>query len=228
MYINGKDIKSYNANLLDRQIIPSSRDIFDFWKGKVSNPYIGNTEYGYKMLAIDIEFKGTPNEIENNKKSLLKEIEKATIKFKAIENFYTGFMQSFEIKNTVRGFEILTIYMNVIEHEEEKVFNFDGAKEVIIVLTSNYITPVILEITPLIELIDLNIKGLGEDIKIKNLKKDKKIIINSEDGLITENGLNKFNETDMWEFPYLSPGKNTISIDKDNVDIKIKYKSRWI
>lgn len=228
MYINNKDIKSYSANLLEMQVTPSERRVFDFWKGGASNPYLGKVEYGYKMLVISVEFKGTANEIESNKKLLIKEMEKATIKFKAIENFYTGFMQSFEIKNTIKGFEVLNIYMNVIEHEKERVISFDSSNEATIILTSNYITPAIVEIAPLINLIDLNIKGLGEDILIKNLIANKKIIIDGEEGKVTEEDKNKFNDYDSWGFPYLVPGENTISMDKDNVEVKIKYKSRWI
>jgi len=32
----------------------------------------------------------------------------------------------------------------------------------------------------------------------------------------------------MWGFPKLIPGENTITVDKDSVDITIKYKPRYV
>lgn len=32
----------------------------------------------------------------------------------------------------------------------------------------------------------------------------------------------------MWGFPRLKPGANTITVSKNNVDITIKYKPRFI
>ena len=34
------------------------------------------------------------------------------------------------------------------------------------------------------------------------------------------------NDVDMWEFPALKSGVNTISID-NNVGLKVKYNERW-
>lgn len=40
--------------------------------------------------------------------------------------------------------------------------------------------------------------------------------------------MNKYGDTDMWDFPRLNPGTNTITVNKNNCDIKIKYKPRYI
>ncbi|WP_443660663.1 phage distal tail protein [Clostridium algidicarnis] len=52
--------------------------------------------------------------------------------------------------------------------------------------------------------------------------------MNGEDGTVLQDGINKFTDTDMWDFPSLKPGSNTIALSKNTVDINIKYKGRWI
>lgn len=228
MFINDKTIEEYDAKLLDRQISPSKRDIFSFWSGKNINPYTADTEYGYKELSLDIEFKGAPREIEINKNGLLAEIEKSTIKFRAIDRYYSGHIASHNIKRQVNGFEVITIVMDVIEHEKEKEIDSNKSQEFQIELASNFITPAILEVRPTIDLVDVEITGLGEDILLKNLTAYKTIVINGEEGYVTEQGENKYNDYDSWGFPYLSPGTNIITVNKKTVDLKIKYKPRWV
>lgn len=228
MIINNKNLTEYNANLLDRQISPSNRDIFSFWTGKNIDPFLGDVEYGFKPLLLQFEFKGTADEIQLNKNKLLSEIEKSTIKFSDIDRFYTGYVVANDTEKVVRGFEVVSVAMNVIEHDEEVVINTDMAQELKIDLNSNFITPVILEVKPTINLVDVTITGFGEPITLKNLTGYKTIIVDGEKGYVTEQGKNKYNDYDSWGFPYLSPGANTITVNKKTVDLKIKFKPRWI
>lgn len=100
-----------------------------------------------------------------------------------------------------------------------KLFNVNG----------NYTVPVILEITPSADLIDITINGLANDpIIIKNLKQGKKIIINSKEVTVTEDGINKFGDTEFWEFPFLTPGPNTITLSKNSCDVVLKYEPRYL
>ena len=118
-------------------------------------------------------------------------------------------------KSTFKLSDEITINMN---RETSKNINVEG----------NIKTPCIIEITPLLDTIDITISGLNDDIVIKNLKVNKKIIINSLEGTVLEDGINKFADTDFWEFPYLLPGVNTIKINKDTCNINVKYKNRYI
>ncbi|HHD2745489.1 phage distal tail protein, partial [Clostridium perfringens] len=74
----------------------------------------------------------------------------------------------------------------------------------------------------------ITISGFSEDIVIKKLKANKKIIINSLEGTVLEEGKNKFEDTDFWEFPFLVPKINIIKVNKDTCNINIKYKNRYI
>jgi phage-related protein len=77
-------------------------------------------------------------------------------------------------------------------------------------------------------MISITLTGLGEIITVKNLKANTPITIDGEACIVTEKGANKFAETDMWEFPVLQPGSNTIVTDNVNSTLRIQYKPRWI
>lgn len=60
-------------------------------------------------------------------------------------------------------------------------------------------------------------------VTINNVSANSEIVIDSEKGLITADGVNKFNDTDFVEFPVLSPGYNTITCSASNANIVIVY-----
>lgn len=102
----------------------------------------------------------------------------------------------------------------------------------------DYETPCIIEINPTAAITKFTLQGLArnpitgdpEDIVIKNLTSGKKVIINGEDGTITEDGKNKYADTEMWEFPTLIPGSNIITCVSSSAacEVTIKYKPRYI
>lgn len=229
MIINGANIREYSAILLKKDIQLTEIDNYVEWLDGALLPLKLKERKTFRNVKLEIVVK--TESLEENLKQcskLLNELKDCHVKFKDIEGIHRLYLTSHERVNFVRTktsrffVEFIGYYYKI-----EPDFTLEG-KEGSIFVPGNIKTPAIVEVTPLINLIDLNITGLGEDITVKNLKANIPVIINGEKGLITEQGKNKFNETDMWEFPYLSPGTNQISIDKDNVDIKIKYKSRWI
>lgn len=60
-------------------------------------------------------------------------------------------------------------------------------------------------------------------ITVNNLPADSELIIDSVNGLITCNGENKFSDTDLIDFPYLSPGYNIISSSAAIDNLKVEY-----
>ena len=81
-----------------------------------------------------------------------------------------------------------------------------------------------LEITSSVPLPSCKIMINGYVITIKNLKANETIYIGS--GKVIAGGKSKMNDVDMWEFPALKSGVNTISID-NNVGLTVKYNERW-
>ena len=99
----------------------------------------------------------------------------------------------------------------------------------LIVNKGNLKSPCIVEITPTIDMIDFKIGGLSDQpIIIKNLKKNSKIIIDGIVGTVKVGNENKFNDTEMWEFPILSPGVNDITLSRSECSVIIKYYPRFM
>lgn len=227
MYINNWDIKIYNAKLLERSISPSSFEIEKSWSKNSLTPLINkDIKRRYKDLTLTVEFKGTAAEIEKDKSRFIKDISISTIQFKTLKNNYIGSVTQIREGRKFRGFETLEVSMEVIEEEPEQKIDLNG--ETTLFVDGNTETPCILEFTPTQNLVNVTITGLGEDITINNLTKDKTVVIDGEKGLVLEEGENKWTDYDSWSFPKLNPGENNITINKASIDAKLSYKARWI
>lgn len=157
-------------------------------------------------------------------------INEVDIKFKNLSHFYHVYLLDHNIEDTdfdewlylnieFVGYEYSTQVLETMNRITSKTINVKGNEE----------TPAIVEITPSVSIIDIVLTGLSDEpIILKNLTGGKKVIVDGEEGLITVDGANKFGDTDMWEFPRLRPGANTITVSRNNVDINIKYKPRFI
>lgn len=228
MLINGVDISNFNAKLLKRNIQTSEMIIYDDWLDNALGPlYFGKTEkfkkIEIKLLVQDKNDEKALTSISN----LMKQLSKSTLKFNDLSYYYDCTISNNEHRRIIKGeYEVDAELKSGFAYKLEEIIVITGTTNIYV--PGNKETPAIVEIAPTINLIDLNISGLGEDITIKNLTANKTITIDGEEGKITEEGQNKYKDYDSWGFPYLCPGKNLISIDKDNVEVKIKYKSRWI
>ena len=63
------------------------------------------------------------------------------------------------------------------------------------------------------------------EIVVNNIKANETIYIGS--GKVVAGGKSKINDVDMFEFPILKPGVNNITVNRSDVDLKIKYCERW-
>ena len=105
-----------------------------------------------------------------------------------------------------------------------------------IIAETDFETPCIIQITPLNDNSNLTITGIardpitGEDepVTIKNLKKSIPVIVDGETCTVTQQGANKYPETDFWEFPSLLPGENQITLSNAANTVTIKYRPRYI
>lgn len=232
MLVNNIDIKNFKAKLMSRNINSAEVEIFNYWGTNITNPISckkGVNKFKVLNLTLDI-LCSNANELETMKSNLIKQFENATIKFDDIDYLYKGFMnEAPSYKYIMKGNEIVDIEMLVIAEKDYVTEAMNRIISKTINVTGNIETPALIEIIPSISLVDLTLTGFDEDpIKIKNLVAGKKIIINGEDGIVTVDGVNKYADTEMWNFPSLKPGANIITVDKSSVDITIKYKPRYI
>lgn len=233
MLINNINITNFKARLMERNISHSNIEVSNEWLNGAISPVINpKLTYKYKKLnfTLDIICKNA-DELEEVKSKLIKELTLSTIKFSDIQYYYTGFLsEEPELTYVTKGNEIIKYTLLVIAEKEEVTEPISLINNSFTInVNGDYYSPAIVEITPTQSMINLEITGLGEDsIVIKNLNRDEKIILDGISGSVTVNGKNKFADTDLWNFPYLSPGANTITFSKNYFTGIIKYKPRFL
>lgn len=232
MLINNINIKTFKAKLLDRTIRSADLNIENEWLNLSLTPIITNKlNYKYKMLTVTLDIIcSDANELEVMKGNIINQLSSAIIKFDDIDYYYRGCINGLPTSSYImKGNETLAIQMLVISEKIEIAENINRVTTKTINVPGNQATPCIIEITPSIDIIDITLEGLADDpIIIKNLKANKKVIVDGEGQTVTVDGVNKYGDTDMWDFPRLVPGANTLKFNKNICDIKVRYKPRFI
>ena len=232
MLINSINIKSFNAKLLTVDIQTQELSNSSEWLDNSLFPLFLANKKQFKKIDLEIAFKGASRtEILNNISNFMsKLINEVILTLDKYDHKYKVILKENSTEKTISK-NLYKKKLSFIGYEfsDEVIENLDRITTKTINVAGNLLTPATVEITPSIDIIDLQIDGLSNNsIIIKNLHANKKIIINSEDVTVLEEGANKFIDTDMWEFPFLSPGANKIKISKNNCNIKIKYRPRYI
>lgn len=182
-----------------------------------------------KCTAIFI-FKDFEREFENKKSIFLSKILKCVLKFSDTDYFYKAEYSSPSTEK-IGLYKQVSIDFLITEKYLDEITVNSTSKTIDIDNTGTETTPAYVEILSTIDQIDMTLTGLtSTPIPFKNLHANQVIIIDPENGTITEgaNKTNKFNDIDIWEFPRLRPGANHITFNRDNVTVKIKYKPRFI
>lgn len=241
--INKKHISEYGLKPKNIEIgIPETLSTREQIPG--TNKYINTGNKGiFKQRSIKITFDYEGNyaewlsgieEISKDVNGVEVEIEldaKPGFSYFGIASVTTtkdnDFISNFEINVTADPFKYKD-YVSVSA-------NVTASKK--ITVQGDYPVPCIIEIIPQVNVISsLTISGIArnkitgelEDVLIKNLTKNNKIIIDGENGTVTEGSSNKFADTDFWEFPSLLPGDNEIAFDNAQCNVTIKYRPRFI
>lgn len=230
MLMNSKNIASFGAKVERKEITPSQIEVNSEWLTGALTPKCYDTTISFKKITIELLFRANTRDlILKNISNFMLEVAECDIKFKNLSNTYHCFFVSAEPREG--GFDdwlFLDLEFKGYEYSNEVISTIDNTLQQNITNEGNKKTPAIVEITPKGNLIDLTLEGLTEDkITIRNLKDNQKIIINAIDGTIFEGTKNKFNDIDLWEFPFLIPGVNTIKLSRRDVSIKIKFKPMW-
>ncbi len=222
MKINDTNISTYNAQLLGYKLSNSN-----ITTNSSSNHIYFNSEIGEKQLSIRLFVKETSREdIEITISKLTNALKgKNIISFTENENMlYDCIYNSSAIEDIVYNGKILTYTFKAIQTSTENTVII-SALTTTITLEGTDDIPCIIEITPIVDIEEFTIN----DITITNLTSNEKVIINGEKITVTEEGVNKFGDTNITEFPKLNLGTNTITVsDITNANTVIKYKNRYI
>lgn len=232
MDVNGVNINLYGAIQLGVDIQNYKyKSEYTLLTNSLTPVELSTTET-LKSIKVDILFRG------NNRDEVLSNISRfmMLLKGEIIINL-DGYSNSFKVylendsiekKNSKRKYK-LKLEFKGYSMKDEVVENINRISSKTINMQGTQVTPVVVEITPTTALADITLEGLADEpIIIKNLTANKTVVLDGELQKVTVDGVNKYGDTDMWDFPRLKPGSNTIKVDKNNCDIKIKYKPRYI
>lgn len=235
MLINENDITVYEAEVINKIIESPTFSIPKQWNKGAIAPITISKQFIYGTLILTILISASTEDLLIiNKSDLINDISDSLIKD---GEFYfkvtlTSSKESEPFINEVNDMycETVELMLDIDEkYKAEITESLSGVLEKTIYVPGNKETAAIIEITPTTALADITLEGLADDsIIIKNLTANKTVILDGELQKVTVDGVNKYGDTDMWDFPRLKPGANTIKVDKNNCDIKIKYKPRYI
>ncbi|WP_443660454.1 phage distal tail protein [Clostridium algidicarnis] len=231
MIINNVDINNFKATLLSKDIQNSEIITYKDWLRNGFDPIINAQEERYIDIKTKLLVEGdTEEEVLVLLSTIISKSKTCTLKFDDIPFFFNCTLDNHSNSKVIKTtYELELQFKSGHKYKPQVTEPMNRILTKTINVPGNLETPCIVEVTPSVDAIDLTIVGLDDDpIIIKNLKQNKKIIINGEDGTVLQDGINKYGDTDMWDFPSLKPGSNTITLSKNTMDVNIKYKGRWI
>lgn len=230
MLVNNIDIVNFKAMLVSKRIQTADVITFDDWLRNALNPLFLGKQEQYKQIKIQLLIDDVSEESAlNNISNLVKQLEQCTIKFDDLSFYYDCLIVNKSNERIIPGKYLLdvelkssyaykSIVTETLDHVSSKTINVAG----------NLKTPAVVAITVPTDTISVTINGLGSTITVKNLKANIQVVIDGEACTVLQNGVNKFPDTDMWDFPILQPGANTISVDTSNCTLQIQYKPKFL
>ena len=230
MLVNNIDISNYKAQLLTKDIQTAEVVTYDDWLRNALSPlYMGKQEK-YKQIKIQLYIKDTDdNAVLNDISNIIKEFEKCTIKFDDIDFYYDCLMVSKSHSRLAKGKYTLDVELKSgYAYKEAITETIIGVFNKTINVSGNLPVPAIVTVTVPSDGSNVTLTGFGEDdITIINVQGNSPVIIDGEKCTVTENEVNKFGDTDIWQFPVLQPGDNIIGINSNLYTVQIQYKPRW-
>lgn len=229
--INNINISRYNAQISNKYIQPSTFENDIDWPDHFMKPQMVSRGRKFQKIEIKILFSDLNRDsIEKDISNFMASgIEECDIKFDNLSHKYHCYLVDSEKEYTdFDDWIYLNLTMYGYEYSDQVTNTLNAFVSGQVVNPGNTDTPCILEITPTSDIADITLTGFGEDITIKNLNKDTAVIIDGVNGKVTENNINKYGDTEMWEFPYLKKGNNAITSTRNNVKVVVKFNPLYV
>ena len=227
MKANGIDISIFSAKQLRYEIEHREAEPQSEWPAALETPVMEKSTKGFKTItvAVAVYGKGKEDVIHNRSDLLAIMYEKLELELDGYSNRFECVLDKITVKEAIKR-KCHEVTLNFIGYEfgEEISINMTNTIKSITV-KGNDEAPCIVDVDGIAY---NHISGDKETITIRNLKAGKTVIINGEDCTVLQEGANKFADTDMWEFPVLKPGANTISCSSDKCTVTLKYKPRYV
>lgn len=209
------------------------------WARGHPSPFFTGNDIGFKTLKVTVWVYGSKREsIVNNRSIILSHLlEPAELTLDGFQHKFYGILTKATPEETAMNrWHKLTLEFNCYEFEEHDPVTYSGSTTILLSNKGNIMTPATVEITPQIGAAAIVLNGIcrdydtGEDlpVTIRDLETGKKVTINGENGLITQDGEQTVPDIDIWGLPALLPGDNKITVNNNRMDITVRFRPRFI
>lgn len=224
MKINSIDISLYSARAIGLTMNNDNIEA-NFFAPIDSNPVYYNTTVAAKTATVSLYIIGeTRDEVESSVSSILSLIKgKSIVEYDGKVNTLECIFKSATVEKIAATARQLNIELIVTEKGAEQVINLTTASLVVNNLGTAE-TPLTIEITPTVNLATYTVAG----VTITGLTLGKKIVIDGNKKLITEDGVNKFADCSLVDFPKLKVGANTIAQNNITATVKLMFAPQYI
>jgi len=137
-----------------------------------------------------------------------------------------------------RNFASITIgyILEPYKYKDYVTVDFNKAKSKSFTPDTLFVTPSTVTVSPTADLTKVTLTNLvrdpvslaSETITINTLSSGKAIVLDGEAMTVLEAGANKYADTELWHFPSIVPGKQTVKASVASLNIQIKYRPRYI
>ncbi|MDU1540611.1 MAG: phage tail protein [Paeniclostridium sordellii] len=232
MLINRTNISKFKAILSEKKISACQTNLTVNWNKKALLPSFQDKDTTFCKIDCTLTItipSGNEDEFEHTFSDLCSIVEDCVLNFDNINLSYKAYISDISTPTRITNWDWEVTFSWIgYKFGDEVIETIDRLTSKTIHVNGNLKAPCIVKIAPVIDMIDVTITGVSEDpIVVRNLKGNKSIIIDGIEGTVLQEGENKFDDTDMWEFPFLIPGQNNITVNKDTCNITIKYNPRF-
>lgn len=226
MYINNKTLDDFGISVVTIfDLQQSNYKLYSQnWNLNQISPLHGIHKEDFRNLDIEFLFESTSKEELIKKISIFtEEVKQCTIKRNNL--FYDIEMDGSLSSSQINSFAMLVSHKFIVidVYEDEK--SITTTKNTTININSPKPCYANLELSASTSIISYTVTINDTEIVVKNIKGNETVYIGS--GKVVAGGKSKINDVDMFEFPILKPGVNNITVDRDDVNLKIKYNERW-
>jgi phage-related protein len=239
MKINDWDISSADARQWN--VTPGFHSIKNDseWNRGSPVPEIFKNEIEFKTVKVSLLVKTTGgrqailNRCSEILSHLLEPVELTLDQFE--HKFYGILTKHSHNEKSMNRWHVLTLEFDGYEYAKtETVQTFSGTTDFTVSNTGNIITPAIVELTSSSSLSAITLSGIcrdsftGEDlpVTVNHLSAGRKVILDGETGLFTQDGSLK-SDIEIWGLPTLLPGNNRI-LSSNGMDITVRFHPRFM
>lgn len=214
--INGQMLAVFKAHLLDYEVGACDYENGYMLPPKSLFPVKLDGNVGLRSVVLEMDFEGDDaSEIALSISNLTAMLQKEAVLFLPDGFYYTCvFEKASSPKEKAPWIWQVKFTFSGVRHKALKSETFTASGKLNV--EGNYKTAAVVKITPHVSGSDVAVNG----IKVKNITGD--VIIDGIKKTVMQNGINKFGDTDMTQFPFFECGENEVTIE-GNANVEISY-----